>query len=133
MQITITLDTEKLSPADISFLGALAGQEQLPKAAAATPAKAAPAAEKPAAKATKAKPEPKAEPEPETGDDEPDATPSADEEGDGPTMQDAVELATKLVSNGEAKRVKEALADAGAKRVSELKADKVADFIAALS
>lgn len=131
MQITITLDTEKLSPADISFLGALAGQEQLPKAAAATPAKAAPAAEKPAAKATKAKPEPKAEPEPDTADDE--VQTPADEEGDGPTMQDAVELATKLVSNGEAKRVKEALADAGAKRVSELKADKVADFIAALS
>jgi hypothetical protein len=48
-------------------------------------------------------------------------------------MADAVALATKLVSAGESAKVKQALADAGAKRVSELSDDAIAGFVAALS
>lgn len=48
-------------------------------------------------------------------------------------MAQAIALATKMVSDGEAKKVKEALASAGANRVSELKGDAVAKFLEALS
>ena len=49
------------------------------------------------------------------------------------TLDDAVTLATKLVSEGKAADVKAALATAGAKRVSELKGDSISKFIKALS
>jgi hypothetical protein len=58
---------------------------------------------------------------------------NTNEELNAPTMADAVALATKLVSNGDAAKVKAALSDAGAKRVSELDEDKIAGFVAALS
>jgi hypothetical protein len=97
--------------------------------------KAAPAAKKaaPAAKKAAAKPEPT--PEPEEAEEADEAPEDEDEDllgGDEPTMADAVELATKLVSGGEAPRVKAALADVGAKRVSELKGDDIATFVNAL-
>lgn len=53
--------------------------------------------------------------------------------GSGPTMADAVALATKLVSEGQAAKVKEALAGVGAKRVSELTDDTIATFVSSLS
>lgn len=111
----ITVNTEELSAKDLEILALLTGDAP----AAATPAKTA----TPAKKAAAAKPEPEPEPEP------------ADEDllgGDTPTMADAVALATKLVSAGQATKVKEALADAGAKRVSELPEDAIAGFVAAL-
>ena len=59
--------------------------------------------------------------------------PEAEEELiDGPSLSDAITAATKLVSEGEASRVKAALAEVGAKRVSDLAAGDVAAFISAL-
>jgi len=114
--VQITIDTnEELSAKDLEVLALLTGSNG---AAAEKPKATAPAK-----KAAAAKPAP--EPEPE-----------AEEDllgGDTPTMADAVALATKLVSAGEAAKVKAALADAGAKRVSELDEDKIAGFVAALS
>lgn len=122
MQITINT-AEALSDTDLAILAVLVQQD-----AAATPApKAEKAAAKPAKKAA-AKPEPKPEPEPEPEEDE-------DLVGgdDAPTMEDAVALATKLVSSGRSKDVKAALNAAGAKRVSELKAEDIPEFVNALS
>lgn len=67
---------------------------------------------------------------------QPDPEPAAEEDlvgGEAPTMADAVALATKLVSAGQSAKVKEALADAGAKRVSELSEEAIPGFVAALS
>lgn len=101
--------TEELSAQDLQILSLLTG--------GTAPAAAAP---KVSAKKT-------ATPDPE---------PAAEEDlvgGDAPTMADAVALATKLVSAGQSAKVKEALADTGAKRVSELSDDAIAGFVAALS
>ena len=126
MQITITLDTEKLTPQDARLLAALAGQ---PQTSGETPA---PAAEKPAQAAKKtsapkaaAKPEPEPEPEEEPETDEP--SEAADDEA--PTKDQAIELATKLVSSGGAKKVKAALTEIGVKKVSELSDEDVLTFI----
>lgn len=59
-------------------------------------------------------------------------TPDEDLLGDAPTMADAVAAATALVSNGGAAKVKEALAEVGAKRVSEMKTEDIPAFLAAL-
>lgn len=116
----INIDTtQELSELDLRVLRALAGEEAVSKpktAAAPTPkAKAAPAPEKAAPKAE--------EPEEEEA--------AADE--DAVTLDDAVAIATKLVSSGEAAKVKAALSELGAKRVSELSGDKIAKFVTALS
>ncbi len=63
----------------------------------------------------------------------PTPAPAPEPEADDATMEDAVQLATKLVSEGKAAQVKEALRGVGAKRVSELKGDAIATFIASLS
>lgn len=127
MQITITLDTESLSETDKQILSSLSGaaavvgdQASAPSAKSAPTTKAEP-------KATK-KAEPKAvqKAEPEDDDDDSDGD-------DGATLQDAIDLATKVVSEGKAKAVKAALTSAGVKRVSELKASQVAAFMAELS
>lgn len=102
---------EELSDQDREVLALLTGNS------AAPPAK--PAAAKKAAPAAKSAPEPEPE-EDLVG-------------GDAPTMADAVALATKLVSAGQSAKVKEALADAGAKRVSELSEEAIPAFVAALS
>lgn len=73
------------------------------------------------APATKTKSKAKAAPEPEP-----------EEESTGPTLQDAVDRATELVSDGRAADVKGALANFGVKRVSELEESQVAEFIEAL-
>lgn len=111
----ISFNTEELSERDRATLAFIAGGSAAEKAA---PAAAKPAAAKPAA--AKPEPEPAAKPEP-----------AAAEDGN-PTMADAVARATELVGSGKAAKVKEALASLGAKRVSELEEDKIADFIAAL-
>lgn len=125
---------EPLTEQDRALLKALLGEETgstpVSAPAAAAPAKAA---KKAAPKAEKAAPAPEPEPEDEP---EADAEPEADEDlvgDDGPTMEDAVALATKLVSSGQAAKVKAALGEVGAKKVSEIKAGDIATFVNALS
>ena len=120
MQIIIN-DTNDLSDLDLRVLQALVGVES--SVEAAPDAKPAPAAKEasPAAKtakpaASKAKPAPALE----------------KDEADSYTMKDAVAVATKFVRNGKAAEVKAALKQFGASRVSELDADDIGGFIAAL-
>jgi hypothetical protein len=54
-------------------------------------------------------------------------------ENGGATMDDAVKLATELVSAGKANEVKAALTDLGAKRVSELSSGAIDEFISKLA
>lgn len=117
MQLTIHIeDTTSISPQDRSILAFLGGGAvAAPVKAEIHEEKAAPAA-KPAAKAAPPKAEPKAEPEASSG----------------ATLEDAVAAATKLVSGGKAAKVKAALADVGAKRVSELNEGDIPAFLAAL-
>ena len=56
----------------------------------------------------------------------------AESEDEAPTMSDAVAAATQLVSSGKAAQVKAALAEVGAKRVSEMGEGDIAAFMAAL-
>lgn len=129
MQITINT-TEPLSDVDVAVLRTLLGESGAETPAPAPKAAApAPAAKKAAPKAEKAAPEP--EPEVE---EEPEAEADEDLVGDdSPTMEDAVALATKLVSSGQAAKVKAALSEVGAKKVSEIKAGDIATFVNALS
>lgn len=133
----IELDTNNITEQDLVILRILTGGEAPTTQAPAS--KPAPAA-KPA---PKAKPEPVAAPEPvevptseeagDTGDEELIApTDSADPAPDGPVLGDAVAAATKLVSGGGSKKVKEALAEIGVKRVSELAPDQIQAFLDAL-
>lgn len=119
----ITIDTNNLSEMDVAMLAFLAGQEA-PEPEAEDEEPETPAPAKKAAAAKKAAP--KAEPDPE---------PEAEDlvgGGDAPTMADAVARATTLVSEGEAAKVKEALAAVGAKRVSEMSEEDIPAFFAAL-
>jgi hypothetical protein len=127
MQITINT-AEPLSDVDVAVLRTLLGENAETPVSAPVAAKAAPAAKKAAPKAEKAAPEPEPEDEPEA--DEPEEDLVGD---DGPTMEDAVALATKLVSSGQAAKVKAALGEVGAKKVSEIKAGDIATFVNALS
>lgn len=122
MQITITLDTDNLTPGQQVALGSLVGAAEGTTVETPAPKAApAPAAKKTAAKAPAKDPEPTPEPAEDTDEDA------------SPTLEDAVALATKMVSNGEAKKVKAALTDVGAKKVSEIPEGKVSEFVAALS
>lgn len=104
------------------------------------PALAAPAK---ARRKPAAKPAPEPEPEPEPEDDEtpapeePEADEPKDDEEDlvgaAPTLDAAVARATTLVSEGRAAEVKAALAEIGAKRVSELSGKAIAQFLNAVS
>lgn len=120
----ITLDTN--NPQDLSLLASLAAA--LGGEAPAPAAKPAPA---PAKKAAASKPAPAPVEEPE--DEVEEETQEEETSEPTPTTDDAVALATKMVSNGEAAKVKAALNSVGAKKVSEVPADKVGEFIAALS
>lgn len=150
MQIIIN-ETNELSALDITVLRALVGNQVVtdaPAPAAAAPKEEEAPAEAPKARRTRKAATPKPEPvveEPENGpeDDEEPAEeekgqPEVDEAeedllgGDEPTMADAVALATELVSDGKAAKVKAALAEVGAKRVSELKGDGIATFVNSL-
>lgn len=102
----------------------------------------------PVKKATPAKPEPKAKPEPVEEPEAPAEEPKtlqeeiaedvAEDAGDdilgteAPTLKDAMDRATALVSAGKAAQVKAALGATSAKRVSALEGDDIAKFIAAL-
>lgn len=131
----IEFDTNNLSAQDIQVLAFITGSSQLPvtTTVANDEPKATPA---PAKKAAPAKAAPaKVEPEPEA------EVPTSEEAGDtgeedlvggGPTMSDAVAAATKLVSSGGAAKVKAALAEVGAKRVSEMSESDIPAFLAAL-
>jgi pyruvate/2-oxoglutarate dehydrogenase complex dihydrolipoamide acyltransferase (E2) component len=123
----IVINTEEITDLDRAVLAVLADggatapvapKTEIAETAAPAPAKKAEPAKKAAA--------PKAEPEPEP---EPEAEPVA---SSGATLTDAVEAATKLVSEGKAAKVKAALAEAGAKRVSELAEGDIPAFLAAL-
>ena len=82
------------------------------------------AAEKPAPK-----PEPVAEPD-EAPAEAPDEAPANTSEV---TMSDAVEAATRLVSDGKSTVVRAALKSVGASRVGKIPADKIDEFLAALN
>lgn len=116
----IHIDTsEPLSDTDKQVLAVLTGKE------ATTPAaKVNTVAAKPAAKPA---PEKDVEPDPEP---EPDADADA---GDGVSLEDARALASKMVSNGEAAKVKAALTSVGAKKISEVDDDSVQAFYDALN
>lgn len=113
----IIIDTDNLSELDntmLTFLASLGVEEQVEEAPAK---KAAPAK---AAAAKKA-----AEP----------AVEEVEEDlvgGGEPTLADAVERATSMVSAGQSAKVKEALAVVGAKRVSEIPEAQVSAFLEAL-
>ena len=123
-KMQITIDTNNLSEMDIAMLGFLAEQGE---AQEAPPAEETPAPKK----AEKPKPVKAANAEPDTVVDEK-PTPETEDLVGGPTMGDAVAAATKLVSNGGAAKVKAALAEVGAKRVSEMKDEDIPAFLAAL-
>lgn len=106
MQLTIDTSVQ-LSDTDLAILALLTGED----APAAVPAAAKKtAAKRPAAKRAAAVPE--------------------DEDGDGPTLDDAVARATEMVGEQRTDEVKAALKVVGAKRVSELKGDQIAEFLA---
>lgn len=117
----ITIDTNNLSEMDIAMLAFLAEQGEATEEVAEEPEAPAPA-KAPAAKKAAA---PKAEPAPEPEDEDLVG-------GDGPTMADAVARATTMVSEGQAAKVKAALATVGAKRVSEMAESDIPAFFAAL-
>ena len=145
----ISFDTNELSPQDLRVLAFMAGQTQLPVAAPEPEPEPEPEPVKPepVKRTRKPKAEPEPEPEPETSLNTSEDVPAdlgepapaqpitpadVDDTPEGPTMADAVAAATKLVSSGQAAKVKEALAAVGAKRVSEVPADKIGEFLAAL-
>lgn len=109
----LSIDTEKPSDIELlqSFVAVLNGGAP---AAAAAPA----AARKAAAPKAAAAPEP---------------TPEPEAPADADPMEAAVKLATDLVAAGKAADVKKVLTDFGVKRVSQLEAGDINDFIAALS
>lgn len=118
----ITLDTENLTDTDKQVLTLLGGgvtnvAETINKANTerATATKAV---------VKKAAAAPKAEAE---------AAPAAEPSGDEDQLEVAVALATALVSNGKANRVKLALADNGATRVGLLDTDKIPAFVEQLT
>jgi hypothetical protein len=113
----ITIDTSNLSELDKSMLAFLAGGDETEEEP-----------EEPAAPAPKTR-SPKAQPAPEPEPEDEDLLGGSD---DSPTLEQAVARATQVVSEGGTATVKAALASVGAKKVSELSADKVADFMAAL-
>lgn len=143
----ISFDTSDLSDTDRKVLALLAGnsKDTVIKTAATvadvkaeepTPAPAPkPAPEKKAAPAPKPAPAPEPEPVKEEAAEAPEE--SLDEAlGELATAQytleDAITLATKMVSEGNQAAVKEAITSVGAKRVSEMKGDQIAKFISIL-
>lgn len=114
--VTIQFDTSE----DISGLIAALSGGSAPAAPAEAAKPAATKTAKAAAKPAAAEPEAAAE-----ADDAPAAA-------EGPTLDDAIERATTLVSEGKAAQVKAALTSVGAKRVSELTDKTIGGFMDAL-
>lgn len=122
MQITITVDTTSSTQLKeaIEALQKLMGAPVKAKQEEAAPAPA------PAARA--AAQEPEEEPEEQMH-----AKAQAAEEADVEDLKtDAVARAKELVRDGESKKVREALAAVGAKRVTEIPDKKIAEFMASL-
>jgi hypothetical protein len=124
--VQITIDTNDLSDLDIAMLAFLAGQTDEEAEEPSVDEDAAKKAE--AKEAAKAKADAKAQAAAEAEE----AAADEDLVGGAPTMSDAVAAATKLVSEGEAAKVKAALAVVGAKRVSEMAETDIPAFLAAL-
>lgn len=143
MTITVAIsvaDDQPYTTREAAVIAAMQAHPSNGAAATTAPAAAAePVAEKPAPKARAAKaastraavledtPEPVVEGAPEPAAEEPEEDLVGAETVH--TLDDAVTLATQLVSDGKAPAVKAALAVAGAKRVSELKGDAITAFI----
>ena len=134
----IEFDTNNITELDTKVLAVLLGEQTAaqpsPKAVISnTETKAEPTAKPAPKKAPAAKPEPVVE-EPEAPTSE-EAGDTGDDDllGGQPTMADAVAAATQLVSSGGAAKVKEALAEVGAKRVSEMQEADIPAFLAALA
>jgi len=135
----ITVDTSQpLSDLDRQVLQAVLADTWPPTKEA--PAKAAPEAEEPAEKPAKKAPArrtrktaPDPEPSPESAPSAPSAE-SADEpdEDAGPTKEDALAAATKLLGEGRMADVKGVLSNFGVKKVSDLKPSQYGDFIDSL-
>ena len=125
----IQFNTEELTQLDRKVLALLAGvDDPAPeKAAAPAPEKAASPAKK-ASPPKAAAPAPAPVEEPESAAEE--EAPAADGE---PTLDDAIAIAAKMISDGKSAQVKAALADVGAKRVSGIDADQIGTFLAALA
>lgn len=121
----ITIDTSQpLSDSDQRLLATILNAQTEP----AQPSRVVTEPAKVPAKApAKTKPAPAPEPEPEVVEE-----PEEDLIGGGPTVQDAIDAATLLVNKGQGAKVKAALKAVGGDRVSNISADKAADFIAAL-
>lgn len=133
----ISFDTSDLSDTDRKVLALLAGNSKdtvIETAATAPDVKAEEPTPAPAPKpapAKKAAPAPKPEPVKE------EAAEALDEALDGLataqcSLEDAITLATKMVSEGNQAAVKAAITSVGAKRVSEMKGDQIAKFISIL-
>lgn len=127
MNITITIDGP-LTEEDRTILAALAGQAVATVTLEATePAPRTRRAAKPAPPADDADDDNDTEPTPPKT--RAKKAPAADDDD---LMANAVKRATELVSNGQAPKVREALATVGAKRVSELTTKTLPDFLTAL-
>lgn len=110
----ITIDTDNLSERDFAMLRALVGGPSV--TASSTPMVTVSQDETPTKRPGRPRKAVAAVPDPETG----------------PTVADAVKVATDLVANGKTAEVRAALTAAGVNRVSELSEDDVAPFLAAL-
>ena len=101
------------------------GQKPVETTSAATKTIGAKATETPKPKAASAPaPKPKAFPG---------STQAAEApEVEAPTIQDAIRVASELVTTGRSKEVKNTLEQFGVMRVSELQAENIAEFIAAI-
>lgn len=133
----VSFDTNELTPVDQTILAAIAEVELPVKTAkdeddapAPTPAPKPKATPAPAKKATPA-PKPKAAPEPEPEEDE--DIVEEPEEADEVDRKTVSALATELVSQGKAPKVKQHLTALGVKRVSEVPDSELAGFYAAIS
>lgn len=144
MRVNIELDTSDGN--DLEALKRLVGaKDALPNGVAVAENKtgeAEPPAKKAAAPKPKPAPDPKPapepEPEPEESEEEVEETPEAPEAPEEKTWEEvsvdkATALATKMIGQGKADAVREALKAAGAKRVSALDEDNVATFLEALN
>lgn len=112
---------EPLNEQDKALLRALLGEKVQAVAASEEPVKPAPLKKTPW-------PEEPQETEKRAEEQAADDAEAADE----PTLEDAQALARKFVAAGEAAKVKKALTKVGAKKVSEIPEDKIADFMADL-
>lgn len=137
----ITIDTQNLSELDYKILSLLGDFANSPAEDVKTVA--APAEKPPVKKAAaKKKPEPEPEPEPDPAAEEPLPEEEVEEDEvevdeDGDSDEDllvlATQKATKMVEDGKAAKVREALNAAGANRVRELNTSNVREFFKALS